>query len=61
MKTLIACYSYSGHTLKVAEKLQKEINADLTKIETEKDKWYLFKAFEAIREKKYILNLVKQI
>jgi len=51
MKTLIACYSYSGHTLKVAEKLQKEINADLTRIETEKDKWYLFKALDAIREK----------
>jgi len=51
MKTLIACYSYSGHTLKVAEKLQKEINADLTRIETEKDKWYIFKALDAIREK----------
>jgi flavodoxin len=52
MKTLIACYSYSGHTLKVAEKLQKEIKADLTRIKTEKDKWYLFKALEAIRERK---------
>jgi flavodoxin len=52
MKTLIACYSYSGHTLKVAKKLQKEIGADLTLIETEKDSWYLFKILNSIIEKK---------
>lgn len=52
MKTLIACYSYSGHTLKVAKRLQKEIDADLTVIETEKDKWYLFKILDSLREKK---------
>jgi flavodoxin len=52
LKTLIACYSYSGHTLKVAEDLKKEINADLTKIENEKDNWYLFKLWNAFREKK---------
>jgi len=52
MKTLIACYSYSGHTLKVAKKLQKEIGADLTLIETEKDSWYLFKILNSIMEKK---------
>jgi flavodoxin len=52
LKTLIACYSYSGHTLKVAETLKKEINADITRIETEKDKWYLSKAWNAIRENK---------
>ena len=52
MKTLIACYSYSGHTLKVAKKLQKEIDADLTEIKTEKDRWYLFKIIDSIREKK---------
>lgn len=52
MKTLIACYSYSGHTLKVAKKLQKEIDADLTIIETEKDRWYLFKILNSLMEKK---------
>ena len=52
MKTLIACYSYSGHTLKVAEALKKAINADITKIESVKDKWYLFKLLDAIRGKK---------
>ena len=52
MKTLIACYSYSGHTLKVAETLKKEINADITRIENKKDKWYLFKAWNAIKENK---------
>jgi menaquinone-dependent protoporphyrinogen IX oxidase len=52
LKTLIACYSYSGHTLKVAEALKKAINADLTQIESVKDKWYLFKLLDAIRGKK---------
>jgi flavodoxin len=52
MKTLIACYSYSGHTLKVAQSLQKDINADLTQIETEKDKWYLLKIWDSLRENK---------
>jgi len=52
MKSLIACYSYSGRTLKVAEKLENEIDADLTRIKTEKDKWYLLKALDSIREKK---------
>lgn len=52
MKTLIACYSYSGHTLKVAKALKKAINADITQIESVKDKWYLFKLLDAIRGKK---------
>jgi flavodoxin len=52
LKTLIACYSYSGHTLKVAEALKKVINADITRIESVKDKWYLFKLLDAIRERK---------
>ncbi len=52
MKTLIVCYSYTGHTLKVAQSLQKEINADLTQIESEKDKWYLLKAWDSFRENK---------
>jgi menaquinone-dependent protoporphyrinogen IX oxidase len=49
LKTLIACYSYSGNTLKVAKKLQKKINADLTEIKTENDKWYLFKIWDSFR------------
>jgi len=52
MKTLIACYSYSGHTLKVAETLKKEINADLTHIKTGNDRWYPFKLWDALRGKK---------
>ena len=52
MKTLIACYSYSGHTLKVAKALKKAINADITQIESVKDKWYLFKLLDALRGKK---------
>jgi flavodoxin len=52
LKTLIACYSYSGHTLKVAKALKKAINADITQIESVKDKWYLFKLLDAIRGKK---------
>jgi len=52
LKTLIACYSYSGHTLKVAKALKKAINADITQIESVKDKWYLFKLLDALRGKK---------
>lgn len=49
MKTLIACHSFSGKTRKVAQDLQKEINGELTKIEPVKDKWYLFKIWDALR------------
>ena len=52
MKTLIACYSYSGHTFKVAEALKKVINADITRVESVNDKWYVFKLLDALREKK---------
>jgi len=53
MKTLIACYSYSGKTLTVAQKLQELINADLTLIEPVKDRWYVIKAVHAYLEKKW--------
>jgi menaquinone-dependent protoporphyrinogen IX oxidase len=49
MKILIACYSYTGNTLKVGEDLKKELEADLTLIETFKDKWYLFKVWDSLR------------
>lgn len=53
MKTLIACYSHSGKTLTVAQKLQEQINADLTRIEPVKDRWYMIKAVHAYLEKKW--------
>lgn len=53
MKTLIACYSYTGTTLTVAQKLQEQINADLTRIEPVKDRWYVIKAIHAYLEKKW--------
>jgi flavodoxin len=56
MKPLIACYSYSGNTLTVAEKLQEKINADFTRIEPVKDRWYLIKAIHAYLEKKWPIN-----
>ena len=59
MKTLIACYSYSGHTLKVANALKEEINADLTVLETKSDKWYLFKVWDSLRENKVLIKPCK--
>ena len=59
MKTLIACYSYSGLTLKVAKVLKKEIKADLTEIKTKKDRCYIFKLLDAKREKKVEINPCK--
>lgn len=56
MKTLIACYSYSGNTLTVAQKLQELINADFTRIEPVKDRWYLIKAIHAYLEKKWAIT-----
>lgn len=49
MKILIACYSYSNNTFQVAKELQKELNSDFTRIETVKDKWYLFKVWDSLR------------
>lgn len=53
MKTLIACHSHTGKTLTVAQKLQKEINADFTRIEPVKDRWYVIKAIHAYLEKSW--------
>ncbi len=53
MKTLIACYTHTGKTLTVAEKLQEQIGADLTQIEPVKDRWLLIKAIHAYLEKKW--------
>ncbi|KAF5062708.1 NADPH-dependent FMN reductase [anaerobic digester metagenome] len=52
MKVLIACYSYGGNTLKVAEELKKNLDGDLTKIEPVKDRFYLLKGWGAFREQR---------
>jgi len=52
LKTLIACYSFTGNTLKVAQELQEKLNADFTPIEPVKDRWYIFKAIDAYRGKR---------
>lgn len=49
MIALIACYSHTGNTLKIAKDLQKSLNADLTQIEAVKDKWYLFKVWDSLQ------------
>lgn len=51
MKTLIACYSYTGNTMVVAERIKENINADLTVIQPFKDRWYMIKAIHAYLEK----------
>jgi flavodoxin len=53
LKTLIACYSFTGNSLAVAEELQKNINADITRIEPVNDRWYVIKAVHAYLEKKW--------
>jgi flavodoxin len=52
LKVLIACYSYSGNTLKVAEELKESLGANLTKIEPLKDRFYLLKGWGALREQR---------
>lgn len=52
MKTLIACYSFTGNTLKVARELQAKMNADLTRIEAEKEMNYVMKCINALLKKK---------
>lgn len=49
MIALIACYSQTGNTLNIAKDLQKSLNADLTRIEAVKDKWYLFNVWDSLR------------
>ena len=56
MKTLIACYSFTGTTLTVAKELQKKIDANFTRIEPVKDRWYVIKAVHAYLEKKVPIN-----
>lgn len=48
MKTLIACYSFTGNTIKVAESLKAATGADFTRIEPVKDANYLMKCLGAL-------------
>lgn len=48
MKTLIACYSFTGNTIKVAESLKAATGADFTRIEPVKDANYLMKCLSAL-------------
>jgi flavodoxin len=48
MKILIACYSFTGNTLKVAESLKAATGAELTRIEPLKDTNYLMKCLNAL-------------
>ena len=52
MKTLIACYSFTGNTLKAAESLKKATGADLVRIEPVKDTNYLMKCVNALLKRR---------
>jgi putative NADPH-quinone reductase len=52
MKALVAVYSYTGHTLKVADQLKNELGADLTRIEPQKDASYMGKCINAFLRRK---------
>ena len=52
MKTLIACYSFTGNTLKAAESLKNATGADFTRIEPQKDTNYLMKCVNAFLKKR---------
>lgn len=56
MKTLIACYSYTGNTMVIAQRIGENIEADLTRIEAVKDRWYMIKVFHAFLEKKWAIE-----
>lgn len=59
MKTLIACYSFTGNTLKVAESLKAATSADLTRIEAQKDASYLMKCVNAMLKRRAPIKLCK--
>ncbi len=52
LKTLIACYSFTGNTLKVAESLKAATGADFTRIEPVKDANYLMKCLSALLKRR---------
>lgn len=52
MKALVAVYSFTGRTLKVADQLNNELGADFTRIEPQKDVSYLVKCIDAFLRRK---------
>jgi putative NADPH-quinone reductase len=52
MKALVAVYSFTGRTLKVAEQLKSELGADLTRLEPQKDVSYMGKCIDAFLRRK---------
>jgi flavodoxin len=52
MKALVAVYSFTGRTLKVADQLKNELGADFTRIEPQKDVSYLVKCLNAFLRRK---------
>jgi flavodoxin len=48
MKILVACYSWQGHTWKVAKKLAENLDADLMQIESVKEDSMIMKAIKAL-------------
>jgi putative NADPH-quinone reductase len=56
MKALVAVYSYTGHTLKVADQLKNELGAELTRLEPQKDASYMGKCINAFLRRKAALK-----
>lgn len=56
MKALVAVYSFTGRTLKVADQLKNELGADFTRIEPQKDVSYLVKCLNAFLRRKTSLK-----
>ncbi len=52
MKALVAVYSFTGRTLKVADQLKNELGADLTRLEPQKDVSYPGKCINAFLRRK---------
>jgi flavodoxin len=48
MKILVACYSWQGHTWKVAKKLADNLDAELMQIEAVKEDSMMMKAIKAL-------------
>jgi flavodoxin len=59
MKALVAVYSYTGHTFKVADQLKNELGADMTRLEPQKDASYIGKCINAFLRRKTPLKPCK--
>ena len=56
MKALVAVYSGTGRTLKVADQLKNELGADITRLEPQKDVSYQGKCINAFLRRKALLK-----